>query len=58
MSKKSRFRVPLDKQHGKPAETLLKSARQISDLLNDWRQLSWKNSLFEVSKILGVFANT
>ena len=30
MSKKSRFRVPLDKQHGKPAETLLKSARQYS----------------------------
>ena len=28
MSKKSRFRGPFDKQHGKQAETLLKSERQ------------------------------
>ena len=28
MSKKSRFRKPFDKQHGKRAQTLLKSASQ------------------------------
>ena len=28
MPKKSRFRRPLDKQHGKQDETILKSARQ------------------------------
>ena len=28
MSKKSRFRVPLDKQHGKRAETVFQSQRQ------------------------------
>ena len=28
ISKERRFRVPLDKQHGNPTETLLKSKRQ------------------------------
>ena len=60
MSKKSRFRGPFDKQHGKRAQALLKSASQHHyhihrSLLN---KLSWKKSLLLTCKILGLLVNT
>ena len=47
MSKKSRLRGPFYNQHGKQAETLLKSERQHLNHIywSLWRQLSWKKSL-------------
>ena len=59
MSKKSHFRVPFDKQHGKPAQALLKSASHplyhiIWSLAS---QLSWKKTLLFTWKILGVLVN-
>ena len=60
MSKKCRFRVPFNKQHGKRARTLFKSEQrqfyQIYWLL--WRQLSLKKSLLVICKILRPFVNT
>ena len=59
MSKKSRLRGPIDKEHGKWDQTLFKSAPQqlyhIYWLL--LRQLNWKNVLLLTCKILGLFAN-
>ena len=60
MSKKSCFRGPFDKQHGKRAQALLKSASQHHyhihrSLLN---KLSWKKSLLLTCKILGLLVNT
>ena len=60
MSKKSRFRRPFDKQHGKRPQTLLKSPRQhlyhiYSSL---WRKLNWKKSLWVICKMLGLLLNT
>ena len=60
MSKKSHFRGPFDKQHGKRAQALLKSASQHHyhihrSLLN---KLSWKKSLLLTCKILGLLVNT
>ena len=60
MSKKSRLTVPFNKEHGKRAQALLKSASQTlyyihSPLLS---QLSWKNSLLLTFKILGPLVNT
>ena len=52
MSKKSCFGRPFDKQHGKRAQTLLKSERE--DLYQIywslWRQLSGKKSLLVIFK--------
>ena len=60
MSKKSRFRGPFEKQHGKRAQTLLKYASHhlyhIHWLLPS--QLSWKKSLLFTLKILGLLVNT
>ena len=60
MSKKSRFRGSFDKQHGKRAQELLKSASQhiyqISGGLS--RQLSLKRSLLLTCQILGLLVNT
>ena len=60
MSKKSRFRGPFDKQHGKRAQTLLKYAWH--DLYHiDWSQpsqLSWKKSLLLTWEILGLLVDT
>ena len=60
MYKKYRFRGPFDKQHGKRAQALLKSASQT--LYHIHRslpsQLSWKKSLLLTSKILGLLVNT
>ena len=60
MSKKSRFRGPFKKQHGKLAQLLFKSASQhLYDF--QWSltgQLSCKRSLFLPWKILGLLVNT
>ena len=59
MSKKSRLRGPIDKEHSKRARTLLKSApRHLYHIY--WslpRQSSWKRSLLLTCQILGLFAN-
>ena len=60
MSKKSRIRGPVDKQHGKHAEPLLKSAWQLI-YQNHWSllsQLKWKKALFFTCEILKLLANT
>ena len=60
MSKKSRFRGPFDKEHGKRAEPLWKSAWQNLSLI-DWAplgQLSWKTSLLLTCQILGLLVDT
>ena len=60
MSRKSRFRGPLDKQNGKRAQALLKSASET--LYHIHRspptKLSWKKSLLLTCKILGQLVNT
>ena len=60
MSKNSRFRRPFEKQHGKPSESLLKSARKHLYYSRQLLQgkLSWKKSLLVICKILGLFVNT
>ena len=60
MSKKSRLRQPFDKQHGKPAEALLKSTLQHLDDIHRSlpRKLSWKKSLLLTCQILGLVVNT
>ena len=60
MSKKSSFRGPLEKQHGRCAETMVKSA---SEHLyhSHWSlrsRFSWKKSLLWTGKILGLLLNT
>ena len=60
MSKKSYFRGCFDKQYGKRAQALLKSASEtlyhIPRSLS--RKLSWQNSLLYTSQILGLLVNT
>ena len=60
MSRKSRFRGPLDKQNGKRTQALLKSASET--LYHIHRspptKLSWKKSLLLTCKILGQLVNT
>ena len=60
MSKKSCFRGPFKKQHGKLAQLLFKSASQ--HLYHfQWSltsQLGWKKSLLLTWKILGLLVNT
>ena len=60
MSKKSRFRGSFDKQRGKAAEALLKSA-SVHFYPIDWllkSQLSWKKFLLLTCQILGLLVNT
>ena len=60
MSKKCRFKGQFDKQHGKRAKPLLKSAWQHLYHIH-WSlpsQLSWKKSLFLTCQILGLLVNT
>ena len=60
MSKKSRFREPFDKQHGKRAQALLKSASQHLYHIH-WslpNQFRWKTSLLLTCQILGLLVNT
>ena len=61
MSKKSRLRGPFNKQHGKRAKPLMKSAsRRLYHIhLSLPSQLNWKKSLFFfTSQILGLPVNT
>ena len=60
MPKKSRFRGPFDKQHGKRAQALLKSASQHLYHIHRSlpRKLSWKKSLLLTCQILGLLVNT
>ena len=60
MYKKSHFRRPFDKQHGKCAQALLKSASHhfYHIHLSLLSQLTWKKSLALVRKILGPIVNT
>ena len=60
MSKKSHFRGPFDKQHGKRAQALLKSASQHLYHIHRSlpRKLSWKKSLLLTCQILGLLVNT
>ena len=60
VSKKSCFRRPFHKLHGKRSQTLLKSARQHLDHIY-WslrRQFSSKKFLSVTWKIMGLFLNT
>ena len=60
MSKKSLFRRPFHKQHGKRVQALFKSASQHLYHIH-WSlpcQLSWKKSLFLTCQILGLLVNT
>ena len=60
MSKRSSFRQPIDEQHGKRAQALLKSALhhlyQIHRSLPS--QFSWRNSVLLTCQILGLLLNT
>ena len=60
MSKKSRFRLPFQKEHGKRISTLFKFEQQNLDHIY-WsarRQFSSKKSLLVISKSLRLFVNT
>ena len=60
MSKKSRFRGCFDKQYGKRAQALLKSASQHLYHIH-WslpNQFRWKTSLLLTCQILGLLVNT
>ena len=59
MSKSSRFRGPMEKQHGKRAQALLKSAVQhlYHNYISLAKQLSWKINFLLTSQILGLFAS-
>ena len=60
MSKKSRFRLPFQKEHGKRVSTLFKIKRQ--NLYHIYwsirRQFSCKKSLLWISKSIRLFVNT
>ena len=59
MFKKSYFRGPFDKQHGKRAKALLKfTSQHLHDIHQSLlKKLSWKKSLLLRCKILGVLVN-
>ena len=59
-SKKQRFRTPLDNQHVKGFQPLVKSAWEHFHhvFLSLWENLTWKISLLVTSKILGMFRYT
>ena len=60
MSKKSRFREPFDKQHGKWDQTVLKSEWHhfYKIYWSMWSQLSSKKSLLVIGRIVVLFFNT
>ena len=60
MSKKYGFRRPFNKQHGKRAQALLKSALEHLYHIHRWlpSQLSGKTSLLRTCQILGLLVNT
>ena len=60
MSKNSRFRKPFEKQHGKRAQALPKSASQHLYQIH-WSlagKLCWKKSVLLTYEILGLLVNT
>ena len=60
MSKKSHLRWSIERQHGKRAETLIQSERQLLYHIH-WslrRWLSWKESLVVTCKVARLFVNT
>ena len=60
MSKKSRFRLPFEKQHNKLVHPRLKCASQHLYHI-DWSlpsQFSWKKSMFLTGQIVGLLVNT
>ena len=59
MSKKTHFRAPFHKQHGKQAETLFKAERQYLDHIywSLWRKSMFGKSLCVICKILALFVN-
>ena len=59
MCKKSRFRLPFQKEHGKRVSALLKSERQhlYHIYWSMGRQLNCKKSLLVICKILRLFVN-
>ena len=58
--RKSRFRRPIKKRHGKHSKTLLKSEERHLYIIywSLWRQWTLKNSPLVIFKILGLFVNT
>ena len=60
MSKKSCFRGPFNKQHGKGDQTHLKPEphKFYQIYWSLLRQLGWEKSLLVISKILGLFVKT
>ena len=66
MSKESPFRLVFEKQHGKLVPTLLKSERKHTIFVpymyhicwSMWKQLSCKNSVLVICKILSLCFNT
>ena len=60
ISKKSRFSGSFENQHGKRAQTLLKFERQplYHIYWGMWRQLTYKESVLVICKILRLFSNT
>ena len=60
MLKNCPFRRPFDKQHGKRAQTLLKSEQQhLYHIFGSlWRKLSWKKSLLVICMFWQLFVNT
>ena len=60
MSKKSRFRGPFDKQHGKRVQALLKYASDHLDHIHWSMARKWcsKKYLLLTRKILGLLVNT
>ena len=60
MSNNSRLKGPFEKQHGKLAQTMLKSERQnlYHIYCTLWSKLSFKKSLLDIWKTLRLFVNT
>ena len=60
MSKKSCFRGPLEREHGKSVETLFQSEWQRFYKIYEslWREWHWKKSLLVIHKTLRLFLNT
>ena len=60
MCKKRYFRTPLDSQHVRESQTLVRSTwQQLCHIFSlVWEKLSWKMSLLLILEILGLFINT
>ena len=60
ITKKSRFRLPLQKEHGKPVSTLFKSEREHlqHNYYSTGTQFSCKKSLLGIRQRLRLFLNT